>query len=224
MLGVVDTVLVAGLGAVALAGIGTALQVIFVLIAALSALSVGASVQVAQAFGAGDLPAASRFARQALVWSAIVSVPLALLGMLLTPTVIGLFGLPADVAQVAQDYLHITIATIVTLIMTLIGGGVLRGVGDSRTPMLITALANLINVGLAYALIYGHFGLPALGAVGSAWAPSSRGWWVRCCWSACCGGGATACASAGRDCGGRGRAWPGRCWGSACLQRWRSYW
>ena len=47
MLGVVDTVLVAGLGAVALAGIGTALQVIFVLIGALSALSVGASVQVA---------------------------------------------------------------------------------------------------------------------------------------------------------------------------------
>src|SRR5262245_379436 len=170
MLGVVDTALVAGLGAVALAGVGAALQVIFVLIGALSALSVGASVQVAQAFGAGDLRAASRFVRQALLWSAIISVPLALLGVLLTPTVIGLFGLQADVAQVAQDYLHITIATIATLIVTLIGGGVLRGVGDSRTPMLITALANLINIGLAYALIYGHFGLPVLGAVGSAWA------------------------------------------------------
>jgi Na+-driven multidrug efflux pump len=48
-------------------------------------------VQVAQAFGAGDLPTASGFARQALVWSAIISVPLALLGMLLTPMVIGLF-------------------------------------------------------------------------------------------------------------------------------------
>jgi MATE family multidrug resistance protein len=170
MLGVVDTILVAGLGAVALAGIGAALQIIFVLIGALSALSVGASVQVAQAFGAGDIPAASRFARQALLWSVIISVPLALLGLLLTPTMLGLFGLQADVAQVAQDYLHVTIATVVTLIVSLIGGGVLRGIGDSRTPMLITALANLINVGLAYALIYGHFGLPAMGAVGSAWA------------------------------------------------------
>ncbi|MBX0327780.1 MATE family efflux transporter, partial [Oscillochloris sp. ZM17-4] len=44
LLGVVDTILVAGLGAVALAGVGTALQVIFVITAALSALSVGASV------------------------------------------------------------------------------------------------------------------------------------------------------------------------------------
>src|SRR5207247_11441505 len=61
MLGVVDTILVAGLGAVALAGVGAALQVIFVIIAALRALSVGASVLVAQAFGAGDLKAASRF-------------------------------------------------------------------------------------------------------------------------------------------------------------------
>jgi multidrug resistance protein, MATE family len=121
LLSVVDTVLVAWLRAVALAGIGTALQVIFVLIGALSALSVGASVQVAQAFGAGDLPAASGFARQALVWSAIISVPLALLGIPLTPSLIGLFGLQADVAQVARDYLHITIATIATLIVTLIG-------------------------------------------------------------------------------------------------------
>jgi putative MATE family efflux protein len=170
LLGVVDTILVAGLGAVALAGVGIALQVIFVLIGALSALSVGASVLVAQAYGAGDLATASRFARQALLWSVIVSVPLALLGLPLTPTLIGLFGVQANVAQVSQGYLHITIATIVTLTASLIGGGVLRGIGDSRTPMLITALANVINVGLAYALIYGHLGLPALGAVGSAWA------------------------------------------------------
>jgi putative MATE family efflux protein len=47
---------------------------------------------------------------------------------------------------------------------------VLRGAGDARTPLRVTALANLLNVALAYALIYGHFGLPALGTVGSAWA------------------------------------------------------
>ena len=51
-----------------------------------------------------------------------------------------------------------------------IGGGVLRGAGDARTPLRVTALANLLNVALAYALIYGHFGLPALGPIGSAWA------------------------------------------------------
>ena len=60
--------------------------------------------------------------------------------------------------------------TVVVLVALLIGGGVLRGAGDLRTPMMVTAIANVLNVGLAYGLIYGHFGLPALGAVGSAWA------------------------------------------------------
>jgi multidrug resistance protein, MATE family len=46
----------------------------------------------------------------------------------------------------------------------------MRGAGDSRTPMLVTLVANIVNVGLAYSLIYGNFGLPMLGAVGSAWA------------------------------------------------------
>ena len=54
LVGVVDTFLVAGLGAVALAGVGAGLQVTFFLLAALSALSIGASIIVAHAVGAGD--------------------------------------------------------------------------------------------------------------------------------------------------------------------------
>jgi len=169
LLGVVDTILVAGLGAVALAGVGSALQVILVLIAALTALSVGASVLVAQAYGAGDLTAASRYAQQSLLWSVIFSIPLAILGLLFSVPILGLFGLEADVTQVAAQYLHVTLGTVTAIMVLLIGGGVLRGAGDSRTPMLITALANVLNVSLTYTLIYGHFGLPALGAVGSAW-------------------------------------------------------
>jgi putative MATE family efflux protein len=170
LLGVVDTVLVAGLGAVALAGVGSALQVIFIVTAALSALSVGASVLVAQAVGAEEWGAASRFARQSLIWSVVVSLPLAAFGILFTAPIIALFGLQANVAKVGTDYLHVTFGTITAITALLIGGGVLRGAGDSRTPMLVTLLANAINVVLAYAMIYGHFGLPALGAVGSAWA------------------------------------------------------
>ena len=169
LLGVVDTILVAGLGAVALAGVGSALQVILVLIAALTALSVGASVLVAQAYGAGDLTAASRYAQQSLLWSVIFSIPLAILGLFFSVPILGLFGLEADVTQVAAQYLHVTLGTVTAIMVLLIGGGVLRGAGDSRTPMLITALANVLNVSLTYTLIYGHFGLPALGAVGSAW-------------------------------------------------------
>jgi putative MATE family efflux protein len=170
LLGVIDTWLVAGLGAVALAGVGSALQVMFLLIAALSALAVGNAVLVAQAVGARDLQRAGRLGRQSLIWSVIFSIPLAIGGLLLSGPLIGMFGLEPDVASVGTQYLHVTMGTVVVLIGLFIGGGVLRGAGDSRTPMLVTAFANVVNVVLAYAMIYGHFGLPMLGAVGSAWA------------------------------------------------------
>jgi len=170
MLGIVDTLLVAGLGAMAIAGVGSALQVLFFLIATLSALAVGSSVLVAQAIGAGDTQRAGRLARQSLLWSGIMSIPLAIGGLLFTQSIVGLFGLEPAVAQITVDYLHVTMGTVVVLVALLIGGGVLRGAGDSRTPMVVTAIANVVNIGLAYGLIYGHFGLPALGAVGSAWA------------------------------------------------------
>ncbi len=169
LLGVVDTFLVAGLGAAAIAGVGTALQVMFFLISALSALSVGASVLVAQSYGAGELSRGSDLARQSIIWSFLLSIPLAAIGLLFSQHIVALFGVEPEVAHIATAYLHVSLATVVVLIALFIGGGVLRGVGDSRTPMIVTSIANVINVFLAYGLIYGHFGMPRLGAVGSAW-------------------------------------------------------
>ena len=170
LLGIVDTVLVAGLGAVAIAGVGSALQVMFFLISALSALAIGSAVLVAQAVGAGDTARAGRLGRQSLIWSVLFSIPLTAIGFLLSGPIIGLFGLEPQVAQIGTQYLQVTMGTVVVLVALFIGGGVLRGAGDARTPLRVTALANLLNVALAYGLIYGHFGLPSLGPVGSAWA------------------------------------------------------
>ncbi|MBA3947500.1 MAG: MATE family efflux transporter [Herpetosiphonaceae bacterium] len=167
---VVDTLLVARLGADAIAGVGSAMQILFFLISILSALAIGSSVLVAQAIGGGNLPQANSLARQSLVWSVLLSVPLAACGLLFSRPIIDVFGLTPEVARIALAYMHVTMGTVIVLVGLIIGGGVLRGAGDSRTPMLVTAFANVINVGLAYGLIYGHFGLPALGAVGSAWA------------------------------------------------------
>jgi len=169
MLGIVDTLMVAQLGTAAIAGVGTSLQVMFFIIAALSALSVGSNVLVAQAFGARKLADASRLARQTILWSVLLSIPLALLGFFFAAPVIGIFGVESDVAQIGVEYLQVTMATVVVIIVLFIGGGALRGVGDSQTPMRVTALANIVNIFLTYALIFGVAGLPGMGAVGSAW-------------------------------------------------------
>lgn len=170
MLGIVDTALVAGLGAAAIAGVGSAQQVMFFLLSALSALSIGSAVLVAQAVGARDTARASILAQQSLVWSVLIGLPLALVGLVVAGPVLGIFQLATDVARIGTEYLQVTMGTVVVLVLLLIGGGVLRGAGDSRTPMIVTAIANVINIVLTWAMIYGELGLPALGAVGSAWA------------------------------------------------------
>ena len=170
LLGIVDTALVAGLGTAAIAGVGSGLQIMFFLLATLSALSIGSSILVAQAVGAQEPKRASRLARQSLVWSVLLSVPLAALGLGLARPLIGLFGMAPEVLRIGAGYFQVTMGTVVVLVALIIGGGVLRGAGDSRTPMVVTAIANVLNGALAYGLIYGHWGLTALGAVGSAWA------------------------------------------------------
>src|SRR4051794_5741929 len=146
LLGIVDTLLVAGLGAVAIAGVGSALQVMFFMISALSALAVGSAVLVAQAVGAGDLARAGRLGRQSLLWSVLFSLPLTATGLVLSGPIIGLFGLEPQVAEIGTQYLQVTMGTVVVLVGLFIGGGVLRGAGDARTPLRVTALANLLNV------------------------------------------------------------------------------
>ena len=172
MLGIVDTLLVARLGAAAIAGVGTGIQLTFFLISALAAVTIGASILVAHAAGARDTVGANRLAKQALTWGTLISVPLALLSVVLSGPLIAIFGLEPEVAVIAGDYWRIVAGSSTLLILMLAAGAVMRGAGDSRTPMLATLLANVINAGAAYVLIFGHFGLPALGAAGSAWAAS----------------------------------------------------
>jgi MATE family multidrug resistance protein len=167
--GAVDTLMVARLGTAAVAGVGTAVGVVFFLIAALSAVAVGATVLVSQAFGAGDPARANRIARQAIVWGILLAIPISVLGAVAANRIVAAFGVERDVAALGGTYLRITAATSVVLVLTFVCGAVFRGVGDSRTPLAASMVANAVNVVAAYGLIFGHLGLPKLGAAGSAW-------------------------------------------------------
>ncbi len=169
LVGVVDTLFVAALGSAALAGVGVALEVAFFAIAILSSIAIGGTVLVSQAIGARDPAEANRLARQTVFWGFLLSIPLTILGYALAPAIVGFFHTEPDVADNAITYLRITGGTIVVLLMTFVCGAVLRGAGDSQTPLRASIIANVVNVFLAYALIFGHFGFPRLEVAGSAW-------------------------------------------------------
>jgi putative MATE family efflux protein len=166
--GAVDTLLVARLGAAAVAGVGTGFEIVFFIISILSAIDIGATVLVSQAIGAGDQPRANHLARQAIVWGLLLAAPVSVGMYLAAPGIIGLFGTEPEVAAAATTYLQIIAATAVALFLSFVCGAVLRGAGDSRTPLVAAMIANVVNIGVAYSLILGNFGFPALGVAGAA--------------------------------------------------------
>jgi multidrug resistance protein, MATE family len=168
LVGAVDTFMVAHLGAAAVAGVGTSIEFVFFIISILSAIDVGATVLVSQAIGAADQQRANELARQAIVWGLLLAIPVSVLLYLAAPAIIGLFGTEPDVAEAAITYLEIVAATSVALFLSFVCGAVLRGAGDSRTPLAAAVLANIVNIIVAYTLIFGNFGFPALGVAGSA--------------------------------------------------------
>ena len=169
LVGTADTVMVTRLGKEEVAGVGTSLEFIFFILAALSAVSIGATVLVSQATGAGDHSLVNRYARQAIVWGVIAAIPVSIAGLLSRS--------PRDRAlrrrgrgdRHGATYLQITAATCVVLLLTFVCGAIFRGVGDSRTPLLAASVANVVNIVAAWLLIFGEFGFPELGVAGSAW-------------------------------------------------------
>jgi putative MATE family efflux protein len=172
LLGVVDLVMVGKLGAAAIAGVGTSLQIMFLVIAALSSVTVGTTVLVARYTGAGQTQEAVRTAKQSLVLGVALAALITVLGHVGAHTAIAVLGATPEVVRTGGDYLDVVAQMSIFLVVQLVCASALRGAGDTRTPMIVTGLVNLVNIAVAYTLIFGHFGFPALGVMGSAWGAS----------------------------------------------------
>jgi putative MATE family efflux protein len=170
--GAVDTLLVSRIGDDAIAGVGVGAELVFFMLAILSAVTVGATVLVSQAIGSGDKERSNQLARQAITWGILIAIPLSIVGYFATPALVGLFGAEPQVTDYAISYFQVIASTSVFLLLSFLCGAVLRGAGDSRTPLKAAVLANIVNIFLSYALIFGHLGLPELGVAGSAWGAS----------------------------------------------------
>jgi putative MATE family efflux protein len=168
-LGVVDLALVSRLGADAIAGVGTATQLMWVAIAAFTAVATGTTVLVAQATGAGDRQRANHATKQSILMGIVISVAIAALVSWKAESIVAVLGPQPEVVRLGATYLRISAQMSVFFVTMLVAAAALRGAGDTRSPMLVTGGINIINGVLAYALIFGRFGLPAIGVAGSAW-------------------------------------------------------
>ena len=159
-----DSAIVGHLGTTPLAGLGIAGAVLSTLISVCVFLAYGTTAAVARRIGAGDLRGALTQGLDG-VWLAVaIGVVTTGLGVPLTPWLVGLFGAGPAVREEAETYLGIGLVGAVPLLVMLATTGILRGLQDTRTPLVVAVTGNLANVALNIALVYGL----DLGIAGSA--------------------------------------------------------
>lgn len=156
-LGVVNTIMASRIGKEAVSAIGMVDSLSNILIAFFSALAIGGTVVVAHYTGQNNVKEANETARQALFSGLLFSLIITIFTWTFQKPIIALLYGSADavVIQNALIYLNITLLTYPLISITSIASGVLRGAGDSKTPMTITMGMNLINIIFSYILIYG---------------------------------------------------------------------
>lgn len=173
--GVVDTLMVGRVSAEALAAIALGNLFVFGTVIFGMGVLLGLDPVVAQAVGARDDVAVSRGVQRGLVLvvalSAVASALLATARPVMT-----MLRQPEAVADIAVAYSHISIAGVVPFYLFVALRQSLQALRRLAPIVWASLIANLFHVALNYALIFGKFGFPEMGAVGAAWSTAVSRW------------------------------------------------
>ena len=168
VIGLVSIKIVGSLGASAVASATTGNRIFFALQAIMMAISAGTTAMVARSVGAKNYTEAAKVTSVSLWIGNVVAVLLMVPCIIFAREMAGVFGLDetttADAARFIQWISVFNVAFAINMILS----ASLRAAGDTRTPLWIGVLTNVVNVALVYWLVFGGYGVPAMGVAGAA--------------------------------------------------------
>lgn len=171
LVGIADTAMVGRLPEVAYLGAVATASVLFdVLYWGVGFLRMGTTSLVAQYFGAGDRRACAQTLYRSLLLALLLGAAMMVLQAGIARVGFGLAGGSPQVQEWGQRYFAVRIWAAPLVLCTFALNGFFLGAANALGPLYITLVTNLVNVGADYALIFGHWGAPAMGVVGAAWA------------------------------------------------------
>jgi MATE family multidrug resistance protein len=168
-MGIVDTVMVRSLGPAAIGAVGTGSTIFMTLMVLGMGTLLALDTFVAQNFGAGRIGECHRWLFAGLQLGAALSVILVLLTLLVVE-LLPHAGLHPDVIALLDPYLARLLWSAPPLLAYAVFRRYLQAMNMARPVMIALLSANAINAGANWVFVYGHFGLPALGVAGSAYA------------------------------------------------------
>ncbi|AXV05412.1 DNA-damage-inducible protein F [Euzebya pacifica] len=163
LLGLVDTALVGRLGTDELAALGVATAVFTTAFVVFNVLTYGTTARVAQLVGARRPDDAATFTVQAIWASLAAGLLVTTVLVIATGPILDLMGASGGMTEPATTYLRIRAFAAVPVLLVQVGHGALRGLKDTRTPLVVTVAANVVNAILSVILIH-PVGLGVAGA------------------------------------------------------------
>jgi putative MATE family efflux protein len=159
-----DSAIVGHLGTPQLAGLGVAGALLATAVSVCVFLAYGTTAAVARRLGAGDLRSALAQGIDGLWLALLLGILLAAVAAALAGPLVSAFGTSEVATPYAITYLRVAAIGIPAMLLVLAATGVLRGLQDTRTPMVAATIGAAANVALNLALVYGA----GLGIAGSA--------------------------------------------------------
>ncbi|MBG8551984.1 MATE family efflux transporter [Hymenobacter guriensis] len=169
LVNVCDSMVVGQLGIVPLAAVSLGVSVSTVVLVFGLGLSMGITPLVAAADGQRDVARIGQLLVNGVLLCTLAGVMLALAG-LVVPWGLQFLRQPAAVVALAAPWVRIMFMSLLPLMVFQGFRQFAEGLGLTRQAMYLSVLANVLNALLCYALVFGNWGAPRLGMVGSAWA------------------------------------------------------
>jgi putative MATE family efflux protein len=171
------------LGVSAMASVSAVFPVLFFLMCFMIGLGAGASVLIGQAWGAKEPERVKAIAGTTLMVGLCAGAVVALFGGTLTEPMLRTLGTPADILPGATAYARIMLIAAPMIFIFLLVTSMLRGVGDTKTPLMTLLISTGIGMVLTPALIRGWGGLPQMGVTSGAYA-AGVSFFVAMAWTA----------------------------------------
>ena len=165
----IDTAMVGSLGTQATAAVGATTTVNWLIGSTISAVGVGFLAYVSRACGAGDLKRAKRAASQAVLAVLFCGILFTALTLGLSDVVPVWMQVDPAIQELASRYFFILYTPMLARTAIIIFGTLLRAAGDSKTPMRVGMLVNLVNVVLNFLLIYPTREIGGVRIYGAGW-------------------------------------------------------
>ncbi|MES2683377.1 MAG: MATE family efflux transporter [Pseudomonadota bacterium] len=167
ILNLVDTAMVGQLGPAALAGVGLSSFINFVAMAAVTGLSVAVQAIAARRVGEGRLDEAAIPLNGGLLLSLLIGIPISVLLICIAPWLFAKLNPDPAVAAAGVPYLQMRLLSVFALGMNFSFRGYWSAVKRTHLYMGTLIWMHTLNIGLNYCLIFGKFGLPAMGTMGA---------------------------------------------------------